>query len=255
MEAPRPSEVIDWPRKVDAGDGRMVPLARVRVRVLNQRDIDEARLRAHVWLKEKRRMKAEDMHTLGVREVLADATAREVLCRAIVMENPIEGTEETGYPRYARIFTQAEQLEDLTPDELVCLFNAYQLTQEKYGPYEGNLVDETEVSAWIERLAKGAALSPLALASSPQLARLSTSLAERAYTLSRILESLLPSLDESLVAALSNLDIGTGFFTEPASTSTSTTSSDSEALMGDVTMDKAVALARRQHQSEEGLLE
>lgn len=249
-EAPRPSEIIDWPRKVER-DGKLEPVARVRVRVLTMRDHDEARLRAHSWLKDERKMKAEDMQGPTVREVFGDAVAREVLAKAIVHVTPIEGTEESGSPKYPRIFGEGKDLESITPDELVCLFQAYQLVQEKYGPYENNLASEAEVTAWVKRLTEGAGLSPLSQASSHQLAELNISLSRRVSSLSRILESLLPSLDESSAAALSSLDIGTGLFGSPASKTTAeiiseaTTTPMSPMFDDDVTTQKAAMLARR----------
>jgi len=247
-ETPRPSEVIDWPRKVEDLDGNMVPVARVRIRVLTMRDHDEARLRAHLWLREERKISADDMHGPSVREVYGDAVAREVLARSIVSEEPIEGSDATGSPKYSRIFAAGKDLEKLTADELTCLFQAYQLVQEKYGPYEGNLASQAEVTAWTKRLVEGAALSPLSQASSHQLADLNMYLAQRVYTLSQILESLVPSLDESLVAALSTLDIGIGLFTTPVGKTVEETISKiplNPLTDAELTIEKAVALVRR----------
>jgi len=211
-ETPRPSEVVDFPRKDAQGE----VVGKLRIQVLPMHLHDEGRLRAHHWLIEKKGLKREDLSTLLVSEVAGDRTAREILAMACLTEDCIEGTDEPGrLKRYGKIFQNADELNELTGDELAVLFATYEMIQHKYGPHSGNIDSDDELNAWISRLKEGAASFPLSRLSLHQLAELTMSLSERLCSLSAVAEYLLPALPRSLDAPFRMWDIGTGSFGAP----------------------------------------
>jgi len=206
-ESPRPSEVIDFPRK----DANGKPLSRVRIQVLRMLEHDQARIRAHEWLKNKK-IPAKEFEGITIREVYGDAVARELLAMACVSDEPIKGTEDSGAPKYARLFRSGEDMETLTADELVVLFTAYEMCQRKFGPYEGNIESEEELNQWVARLAEGGNRFPLAQLSWHQLVELTMLLSERAYCLSALLDYQSSSLEGISESLQKKWAIGTGFF-------------------------------------------
>lgn len=201
---PAPSEVVDFPRR-GVSD-------KVRVMVLPMPRHDEARLRGEEWL-QRQNVSPEAKRGEAAKQVLGDRIARELIAMAVQEVEPIEGSEATGAPRYRRIFANADDVGILTADEINALFTAYVMTQSKYGPHEGNVTTDAEVTAWIKRLAEGASQFPLSLLSSQDLAELSFGLAKRAYTLSAIVDSQLSTLPPTLASHLQKWAIGTGSFT------------------------------------------
>ena len=208
-ETPKPSEVIDFPRR----DMRGRPIDRIRIQVLTMSEHDEARLRAHNWLKD-RGIPTEEFDGPTIREVYGDAVARELLAMACVTEDPVKGTEERSVPLYGRLFRTGKDLEILTADEVLVLFTAYEMAQHKYGPYEGSIRSDDDVNAWTKRLVEGASAFPLAQRNWHQLVELIMSLSERAYCLSVLLESQLSTLPPTLKQPLEDWGIGTSFFGE-----------------------------------------
>jgi hypothetical protein len=189
---------VDFPRK----DSKGKPIGKVRIQVLPSEEHDGARIRAQNKLKERARLLGlgnlsnEDMNAPGVREVLGDMTAREVLAVACVTEQSFSGDDET--PFYPRMFPDAEAIgRTLSADELSVLFNLFVLTQNKYGPFEGN-IDDAEQEAWIKRLEEGGAAYPLASLPWPQLVALTSSLGVKISSLYRILASQWSSLPDTL---------------------------------------------------------
>jgi hypothetical protein len=214
-EAPRPSEVVDFPRRDPV---TKLPVAKVRIQVLNLDEHDEARIKADVWLREKKRIDKSLLEGKGIQQVLADRVARELLAMACLSVNAIPGTEDQGKPKYARQFITADQLAFLMPDELEALWMMHQMVQHRYGPYEGNLESDEQTTAWMKRLAEGASALPLGRLGWHHLVELTTSLAERAYTLSAILAGQSSNLPPTLAASLKNWGIGTtSFGVRPAS--------------------------------------
>ena len=206
-ESPKPSEVIEFPRKGE--DGK--PLDRIRIQVLTMMEHDEARIRAHNWLKSKN-IPSEEFGGPTIREVYGDAVARELLAMACVSESPIKGTEDRGSPRYARLFRSGPDMEALTADELTVLFTAYEMCQRKFGPYEGNLDKDSDISDWVKRLAEGANSFPLAQLSWHRLVELTMLLARRAFSLSACLDSQYSTLPDTMKSGLEKWDIGTGYY-------------------------------------------
>lgn len=243
-ESPRPSEVIDFPRK----DAMGRPLGKLRIQVLNMEDHDEARIRARFALKD-RKLTDDDLNDLTIKEVYADRVARELLAIACTAVEPIKGSDKHG-----KVFPGADDIgKKLTADEINTLFTAYLMVQNKYGPYEGNIQGADELNAWIKRLAEGGSAFPLAQRSWHQLVGLTMSLAERAYLLSEVLESQFSNLPNTLQSDLASLGIGTGLFGQPLASSTQTggeTSVDEWLDLSDgehVTVEQAAELARRLH--------
>jgi len=240
-ESPRPSEVVDFPRK---GANRE-PIGKVRIQVLPNEEHDAARIRAQTKLRERARLLGhgnltnEDMRAPGVAEVLGDMTAREVLAVACVAEKPFD---EYAKPlRYPRIFPDAESIgATLSADELSVLFNLYVLVQNKYGPFEGNLSDDDQ-EAWIRRLEEGGETYPLASLPWPQLVALTSSLAVKVSSLYRILSSQWSSLPDTLRSDLASFSTAIISYGEPLAAPGTT---GSESLGEDlITTEQAARLA------------
>ena len=205
----RPSEVVDFPRRDPV---TRLPIGRVRIQVLNLSEYDEARIKAQYWLVEKKRVSKDQLEGQAVKEVLGDRIAKELISMACLSVDPIQGTEETGYPRYLRHFRSADEVDVLMADELEALWMTHRMIQQKYGPYEGNIETAEQASAWMKRLVEGASALPLGQLGWHQLVELTTLLAERAYSLSAILGTLSSSLPNTLAARLTSWDIGTYSF-------------------------------------------
>lgn len=243
-EAPAPSEIVDFPRR--GADGK--PIRQIRIQVLSMAAHDEARMLAHQRLA-KQGIKPEDTNqSVLLQEVLGDAVAREILAMSCVTVKPIHGDDEdTVKPTYGRLFVDGESLRQLlTPDEVTVLFNSYLLVQEKWGPLETTVNGDEELNAWVERLAEGGSLVPLAATSSVSLAGLCLSLAQRVSTLSELLRAQWQSLPPGLASSLDGLLTGTGSSGEPPddSTPTPSTTPPSDSSIP-VNAEQAMALARQ----------
>jgi hypothetical protein len=170
----------------------------VRVFVLPQEAHDRARLLALESLASKGIKEVPGLTMVA--EIQDDAVARELVALAVHEPDPVD---ESDPPRYRRLFKNSKQVAELcTSDEVHALFTAYLLAQRQFGPYEASFKDEDEVSAWVKRLEEGGRLLPLlSPLASHQRDALLLSLVQRAYTLSRIMDSPLerwPSLLESI---------------------------------------------------------
>ena len=208
LEMPRPTEVIDFPRTDAQGN----PVGQVRIQILTSLEHDKARELAHGALK-KRGIDKDDMSAPAIREVLGDAIAKELIAMACLGERDYAKDGEA--PIYQRVFRGSRDVDALGADEILVLFNAYQLVQNKYGPFERNLSD-SDVDAWIERLGEGGSAFPLLNLALPQLVLLAQSLAVRHSTLCHIMASQLSSLPPSSVALLEPFLSGITFAGEPA---------------------------------------
>lgn len=250
-EHPRPSDVVDFPRK--DGEGR--PIAKIRMQVLTLEQHDEARLRAQAHLKDERKLKLEDFATEIAKEVIGDAVAVELLALACVSVKPIKDSDSVGGPvRYARMFRDGNQIRtSLAADEIATLFTTYLMVQRKFGPTERLVASEEDLTAWIRRLAEGGNEYPLAPLDSLQLASLTTSLAVRAYSLSQILASQRSTLPPTLALDLESWGIGTSFsgVRPERSTETGGENSDEPGRLTDaepgeeISVEAAAEVARR----------
>jgi hypothetical protein len=183
---------------------------------------DEAHLRAFEKL--KKRLESSDMNVSVIQEgVYADACAKEILAICCLEADPIDAN--TSVPTYPRVFTDGDMVGKLPPDEVMGLFTAYQLVQQRFSPSPREIRTDEELNQWIRVLAEGAALYPLARVHLLRLVELATLLGKRAFALSAILDSQFESLPSTLKSELAKFSIGTGFFGEqPSSESSSTTS-------------------------------
>ena len=203
----QPSEVVDFPRKNRAGKF----VAKVRISCLSIADHDTARLKAHQWMKDQG-IPIEEFNTDGMVKTMGDATARHLLALACKRVEPFPDCDPHKPTKYPLAFMNPENLRTLSSDELTSLFTMWQMVQNKFGPNEGNIETEAELSAWVKRLVEGASANPLALLSWHQLVGLVMSLAERAYCTSAALDSHFSTLPDTLKSDLAKLNIGTSYF-------------------------------------------
>lgn len=243
LEMPRPTEVIDFPRNDEQGN----PVARIRIQVLTSPEHDAARELAYKALK-KKGYTGEDLSSPAIREVLGDAIAKELIAMACVSEQNYGEPEK---PLYKREFRNSADLNKvgIRADELAVLFGAYQMTQNKYGPFERNLSAE-DVDAWIQRLGEGAAEFPLLRLALPQLVQLAHSLGERLFTLYRTLGSQPQALPTSLASLLPDSFTDTGSVGSPADESVPTTSERSDRPLTPITLETATDIARKMRGDE-----
>jgi hypothetical protein len=235
MEVPRPSEVIDFPRKDEAGN----PIAKIRIQVLTSEEHDKAREDAHARLK-KKGITNDDMSAPAIREVLGDAIAKELIAMSCLTANNQSGDPDR--PLYGREFRNANDVGKLGADEILVLFNTYHLVQHKYGPIERNL-SESDVDAWIVRLQEGAAEFPLLNLALPQLVLLAQSLARRHYTLCLTTASLLKSLPDTSAALLEPFLTGIISAGQPADETDHGGSGSSDPEL--ITVEQAAEIARK----------
>lgn len=207
-QRPQPSEEIDFPGR-DAG-GK--PLGKLRVRVLTSDEQDRARVAAQRHMTETRKVRSDELPGEVMREVLGDAVARELLCMACTGIEEIRAAQPGSAAVYPRVFNRGDDLaKALSGPELAALFGSYLLVQEKYGPTERSIDSPEERDAWISRLVEGASRHPLARLPLPALHALAMSLAERAYSLSCILEFLLSTSPSTLESIRTSLGSGTSW--------------------------------------------
>ena len=232
METPRPSEVIDFPRL--GADGK--PIDQIRIQTLTSEDQDKARAMAHAEMK-RRGFSAEDIGSYGIREVYSDAVAKELIAMACLTA---DGTDfGDGVPKYGRIFRDGSQVSKLAADEILTLFNAWQLLQAKYGPLE--TLDPGEVEAWIKRLVEGGSGFPLLSLPLPDLVELTSLLAARIYSLYALLAGQLSTLPSTLVSALESSVTDIGSYGTPAA-SPENTGGESKP---DLTLEQALSVSKR----------
>lgn len=238
LEMPRPTQVIDFPRKDEQGN----PVGTVRIQILTAKEHDQARELAHNALK-KRGYDKEDMSAPAIREVLGDAIAKELIAMACLSE---QNYGESDRPLYKREFRNSADLEKagIRADELLILFNAYQLVQNKYGPIERNL-SEADIDSWIVRLQEGAAEFPLLNLALPQLVLLVQSLAQRHFTLCSTMASRLSSLPNTLVALLEPFLTGIISAGSPADETAPDGSGRSDHPLTPITTEAAADMARK----------
>lgn len=263
QETPRPSEVVNFPRRTATGK----PIDTTRIQVLKAEDHDKARIRAVQRVKAEHKVTEDDLKHPMVDAVVRDYAAREVLQMACLSEK--SHGEHGGKPFFPLVFRDAKDIgEMLSGEEVAVLFQAYLLVQAKYGPFERNVQTEQDLSDWIKRLVEGAREYPLQHLSSAHWAELASFLARRAHTLSVILECLLPSLPPTLKSRLASFSLGTGFFGKPPASTPKTGSETSQGsgeeperdaremlrLSGaPITVEEAAAMAGRLKEAEAGV--
>lgn len=230
---PQPAEVIDFPRK--GHDGK--PISQIRIRVLSQEEHDSARIRAFSSLKAKG-FSPDDLQDIGMREVVGDRVAKELIAIACTEATSNLDDAATGQPIYARVFHSADDVGKLRAHEVSVLFNAYILVQDKWGPRE----HDTDVDAWVNRLAEGGNAFPLLSLDLPDLVELATSLAERVSTICHVLGSQWSTLPSTCQSDLERYCMGIGSWCEQQENCFPAALEKSEV---DVSLESAVDLERR----------
>jgi hypothetical protein len=246
-----PSEVVAFPRRTP--DGK--PVGKLRIQVLPIDQINHARARGINKARERYKLDREDRESTYGQGLVSDCILAEVLAACCRSEANHGNDEKEFYPL---IFQSADQVnETLSPDEMGTLYNLYLQVQAKYGPSEKTIQTEEELSAWIKRLVEGAAEFPLQQLSSVHWDDVASLLAQRAYTLSVILESLCESLPSSFRSRLATFSLGTGYFGSPApSTSADGTETSLSLRIPDweISREDAVAMTERMKLAEERLM-
>lgn len=208
MESPKPSEVVDFPRRKVGPDGKPTSefVGKLRIQVLAQGKHKEAQLAAQGYFK-GRGYSIEELDGVILREAAGDEIAKELLAMACVTVEPISENPLT----YGRIFRTARDLDNLTADEVANLFAQYLMVQKKWGPSE----TDPDVDHWVKRLEEGGSEFPLLLMSSQDLASLTYALAGRISSIFRLLESQFSTLPDTLKSDLETFNLGTGFWSSP----------------------------------------
>lgn len=233
---PHPSEVIDFPRK--GPDGK--PVGRIRIQVLSQEHHERATKMAYRYLTDSDQFSQDDLKNVGLKELLGDRIAKELLAMACFTEKSAIDDANTGNPIYGRIFANADDIGKLRSQEVSVLFNAYLLIQEKFGPHEHNC----DVDAWVNRLAEGGNAFPLLSLALPDLAEVTCSLADRISTICQLLGSQWSTLPSTLQSDLERYcsGIGSWYVQQENSAQDSTESRDDDFSLD---VDDAIALDRR----------
>lgn len=150
QEMPRPSRVVDFPRKMPTGES----VGQVAIWVLTQEEQMAAAAEAEKLA--KRLVKDGKREDLGYEALYADAVCVEVLARACRVDGELKRPA----------FPSAGQIRELlTVDEIAALFNHYLTVQLELGPTVARM-SEQEMNAWVERLAEGGSAFPFDLLSS-----------------------------------------------------------------------------------------
>ena len=167
-EMPRPSRVVDFPRKNEAGE----PIGQVRIRVLMQEEsmmcsaAAEAFARKHI----KELPKSDDM-ARGYGDIYSNAAAVEVLWRACRQVDDVNQA----------LFPTSKMIRDhLSADEVGVLFSSYLAVKAELGPIIGEM-SEDEVEGWIKRLVEGGSSYPLGSLSWEMRDQLQMRTAQRLY--------------------------------------------------------------------------
>lgn len=215
LTAARPSAVMDWPTK-EAVRPKDRP-AKVRIMVLPGLEHERAGMEGRQKFKQKYNLSAEDMKDPSVERLVADAAAREIIAACCFHVKPIDGSEnDPGGARYWRMWRDSDHVNSLSAHEIAVLFRAYQLTQEKFGPYEGGGMSRTEQDLWIKRIMEGGSGFPLLSMPLPHLVTFTSSLVERICGASRVLESPSENSPITLASALKDFLVDTSSFGRPA---------------------------------------
>ncbi len=206
----QPFEIFDFPRK--GADG--LPIGQVRIHVLRQEQHGMAKVMAQAALHKDAarygiaKLGKDDIDSPVIQSALGDLVAQELLAMALHSTTPMPGSEQSDRPTYPFLFYGAEDIrKKLSAAEVAVLFNAYILTQDKYGPFERNLSDE-DIDSWVRRLSEGGSKFPLAALPWLPLVELASSLAARMSLLSNILESQYESLPTTLQSDLKPFCLG-----------------------------------------------
>lgn len=203
MERPAPSDTFAFPRRGTDGES----MFSVRVFVLAEKKLEACRLRARRWLTETAKEGADvarmlDEHAIG------DRIAKELLAESVHEDRVIFGTDGDR-PQYRRLFRNADDVGELTADEISALFGAYTLTQFRFGPTDVTFTDAVAVNEWVGRLAEGARPFVLSLLASHQRDELLLSLSDRVSTVLKLIDGPPEKWEQSLESLRESWQVGT----------------------------------------------
>lgn len=150
QELPRPSKLVDFPRKGPNGE----PIGQLRIRILTQEEQMAATAEAEGLA--RKHLKEGKKDELGYERLFSDAVCVEVLCRAC---RDADDAERPAFPAPAAL------RQVLTTEECAKLFEHYLTVQLELGPTVATMSDE-ELEAWIDRLVEGGSAFPFDLLSS-----------------------------------------------------------------------------------------
>jgi len=163
QEMPRPSKLVEFPRKGVDGN----PVGQLRIRVLTQEEqlicTDAAEKFAKARLKDGKRGE------IGYEDLFSNAMCVEILYRACRDESNLD---KAAFPSPKALQQQ------LTTDECDRLFAHYLTVQLELGPIIATM-DEDTYNAWVERLAEAEGAYPLDLLSPDVLKRLAVTMAKQ----------------------------------------------------------------------------
>lgn len=150
QEQPRPSKVVDFPRRGPDGE----PIGQLRIRILTQEE--QMICAAAAEEVARKHLKDGKKEELGYERLYADAVCVEVLFRAC---RDVDDPERAAFPTPALLQKQ------LTTEECAKLFEHYLTVQVELGPLTVTMSD-AEIEAWIDRLVEGGSAFPFDLLSS-----------------------------------------------------------------------------------------
>lgn len=169
---PRPSKVVDFPRKDPSG----APVGQVAIWVLTQEEQSAAAAAAqNITQKIVKEVPKKEDAQRGYDDVYDNVAAAEVLWRAC---------RKPGNLLVPAFPSPTELRARLTVDEVGALLNHYYAVMADLGPVTAGMGSE-EMDALVERIAKSGERFPLDLLSPGLLRTLAFSLACRLYTLQR----------------------------------------------------------------------
>jgi hypothetical protein len=152
---PRPSRVIDFPRKGPDGE----PLTNLAMWVLTQQEMIEAAASAERFTRKAiKDMPAANDAKTGYDNVYNSAATAEVLFRASRKADDLQSS----------FFPAVESVRQLTGDEVGVLMNHYLTVQAELGPIVAHMTSE-EMEAMIDQIAKSGSRFPLDLLSADTL--------------------------------------------------------------------------------------
>ena len=155
-QMPRPSEVVDFPRKMPGSDEAV---GQLRIWVLTQQEQMACAVEAERFskglLKEKQGAGEEN---IGYADLYKNEVTVQVLARACRDMNDVERPA----------FPSSKKLRQLSVDEIGVLARHYLQVQAKLGPIVAYMTPEEE-KAWIARLAEAGSVLPLGSVSRDQL--------------------------------------------------------------------------------------
>ena len=161
-EAPRPHDLVDFPRR--ALDGRAV--AQIAMVVLTSQETQTATLATEKWvrkaMKDASSLPGRDERSEGYPTLFENRASVEILFRCCKRADDIS---RPFFPAPDAIASK------LSPDETAVLMKEYSMVRMRKGPIVAHMTDD-EFNAWVEMLSKGGSLYPLAVLSSGLTAEL-----------------------------------------------------------------------------------